>query len=87
MRSFHNFKEDPIGSRYPGSREARSSEVPIREGQFLPHLALERSLFNERGGRSAGPDWRIMVHLLERIGPITSGKLRPLREHIRQADR
>jgi hypothetical protein len=28
-----------------------------------------------------------MVHLLERIGPITSGKLRPLREHIRQTDK
>jgi len=27
------------------------------------------------------------VHLLERIGPITSGKLRPLGEYIRQTDK
>jgi hypothetical protein len=33
----------------------RSREVPMREGQFLPHLALKRSLFNERAVGQPGP--------------------------------
>jgi hypothetical protein len=35
--------------RSPGYHaKARSREVPMRDGQFLPHLTLKRSLFNER---------------------------------------
>ena len=39
----------------PVHAKARSREVPMREGQFLPHLALKRSLFNERAVGQPGP--------------------------------
>jgi len=39
----------------PVHAKARSREVPMRDGQFLPHLALKRSLFNERAAGQPGP--------------------------------
>ncbi len=39
----------------PVHAKARSREVPMRAGQFLPHLALKRSLFNERAVGQPGP--------------------------------
>ena len=39
----------------PVHAKARSREVPMSDGQFLPHLALKRSLFNERAVGQPGP--------------------------------
>ena len=42
--------------RSPGYHaKARSREVPMREGQFLPQSTLKRSLFNERAVGQPGP--------------------------------